>query len=214
MAPPTRVVTLSHATGAEGEGIGRIVAERLGFRYIDQEIIDLAAERVGVDAALVADVERRKSLLARILSVFGQGPVTEAAGASGVLVPDAIKAADSDGLRALIVDAIKETAERGDVVIVSHAASIPLAGRKDLLRVLVTASVATRERRVTEAARGAKVDAATIVKDSDAGRADYFVQFYEIERELPTHYDLVINTDVLTPAEAAELVIAAARRSS
>ena len=210
--PPTRVVTISHATGAEGEGIGRAVAERLGFRYIDEEIISLAAEKVGVDAELVADVERRKSLLARILAVFGQGPAIDAGSAGGMLVPQAIRAADSDGLRALIVDAIKETADQGSVVIVSHAASIPLAGRQDLLRVLVTASIETRERRVAQSARGAKVDAAAIVKESDAGRADYFLRFYEVERELPTHYDLVINTDVLTPAEAANLVIAAARR--
>ena len=209
---PTRVVTISHATGAEGEGIGRIVADRLGFRYIDEEIIALAAEKIGLDAALVADVERRKTLLARILGSFGQGPVMDAAGASGVLVPDAIKISNTDGLRALIIDAIQETADRGDVVIVAHAASIPLAGRKDLLRVLVTASAETRVRRVAESAPGAKADAATIVKDSDAARADYFLRFYQIERELPTHYDLAINTDVLTPDEAADIVVSAARR--
>ena len=50
------------------------------------------------------------------------------------------------------------------------------------------------------------------LKLSDAGRADYFLRFYRIERELPTHYDLVINTDTLTPAEAIDIVIAAARR--
>ena len=209
---PTRVITISHATGAEGEGIGRAVAERLRFRYIDEEIISLAADKVGVDAELVADVERRKTLLARILAVFGQGPAIDAGSAGGILVPEAIKVADSDGLRALIIDAIKETADQGNVVIASHAASIPLAGRPDLLRVLVTASVETRERRVAASARGGKVDATAVVKESDAGRADYFLRFYEIERELPTHYDLCINTDALTSAEAANLIIAAARK--
>jgi cytidylate kinase-like protein len=38
---PTRVVTLSHETGAGGETIGRTVANGLGFRYIDEEIITL-----------------------------------------------------------------------------------------------------------------------------------------------------------------------------
>jgi hypothetical protein len=50
------------------------------------------------------------------------------------------------------------------------------------------------------------------LKNSDAGRADYFLRFYRIERELPTHYDLVINTDVLTAEEASDIVIAAAQQ--
>jgi cytidylate kinase len=49
------------------------------------------------------------------------------------------------------VDAVKETAEREQVVIVSHAGGIPLAGRPDLLRVLISASFETRARRVAEA---------------------------------------------------------------
>jgi cytidylate kinase len=35
-------------------------------------------------------------------------------------------------------------------------------------------------------------------------------RFYEIDEELPTHYDLVVNTDVLTVEQAAELVSRAA----
>jgi cytidylate kinase len=50
------------------------------------------------------------------------------------------------------------------------------------------------------------------VKASDAGRADYFRRFYGIERELPTHYDLVVNTDVFDVEDAADIILAAARR--
>ena len=65
---PTRVVTISHTTGAGGEAIGRTVADRLGFRYLDEEIITLAAQKEGVDAELVADTERRKGFLARLFA--------------------------------------------------------------------------------------------------------------------------------------------------
>jgi cytidylate kinase len=61
----TRIVTISHATGAGGDGIGRSVADRLGFRYVDEEIIEIAAKKHGLDATTVADAERRKNLLAR-----------------------------------------------------------------------------------------------------------------------------------------------------
>jgi len=211
----TRIVTISHATGAVGESIGRSVAERLGFRYVDEEIIEVAAKRHGLDAGLVADAERRKNLFARMLDDLASSPMLDPSGTAGFVMAETTAIPRREELRALIIEAIRETAQRGDVVIVSHAAGIPLAGRNDLLRVLVTASVDTRVRRLAESQkRDDKAEAEKLLKDSDAGRADYFLRFYKIERELPTHYDLVINTDKLTPAEAADIVVAAARRKA
>jgi cytidylate kinase len=52
--------------------------------------------------------------------------------------------------------------------------------------------------------------AAKSIKESDAARADYLRRFYNVSAELPTHYDLVINTDVLGIEQAAELIAHAA----
>jgi cytidylate kinase len=205
----TRIVTISHTTGAGGDNIGLSVAKGLGFRYVDEEVIQVAAERHGVDPDLVADVERRKTVLDRILNDIATVPMMDSGGMV-MLPPEAFMTRDD--LRALIVEAIQETAERAQVVIVAHAAGIPLAGRVDVLRVLITASFEARVQRVAEARRSNKHDAVEFLRDSDASRADYFLRFYRIERELPTHYDLVINTDVLKVEEAADIVIAAARR--
>lgn len=206
---PTRVIAISHSTGAGGEAVGRTVAAQLGFRYIDEEIITLAADKEGFDPAVVADAERRKGFLARL---FSGPPVMDASG-SGFVTPEAVIASRSAELiPALLVEAIRDTAERGQTVIVSHAASIPLAGRADVLRVLVTASFDTRVQRVAGEHRGGAAAAVRLVRDSDAGRADYFQRFYRIDRELPTHYDVVVNTDMLTADEAADIVVAATHR--
>jgi cytidylate kinase len=202
-----RVVTVSHATGAGGPAIAHTVAARLGFRYIDEDIITVAAQKEGVDAALVADTERRKTFIERLIAGLAQA-VSPAAIGGGTLVPDTVTPDAS--LRTLIIDAIRETAHRGNAVIVSHAASIPLAGRADTLRVLVTASVDTRVRRVAES--GGASDAARFIGDNDVARADYLQRFYGIEQELPTHYDLVINTDAVSADEAADSIVAVAGR--
>jgi len=212
---PTRIVAISHATGAGGDTIGRMIAERLGFRYIDEEIISLAAAKEGLDSDVVADAERRKSLLDRIITDLSRAGGNAAAGVGVVWDPEgAAGATRHDELRQTIIEAIHETAMRGDVVIVAHAASIPLAGRDDVLRVFITASVETRVRRVGHDTRRDAASATKIVKQSDAGRADYFQRFYRIDRELPTHYDLVVNTDVLTEKDAVELVVFATRRNA
>ena len=203
----TRVVTVSHATGAGGSAIAHAVAARLGFRYIDEDIIAVAAQKQGVDAALVADTERRKTFVERLIAGLAEA-VNPAAMGGGTLVTETVTPDAS--LRTLIIDAIRETADRGNAVIVSHGASIPLAGRADTLRVFVTASVDTRVRRVAQS--GGKRDAARFVGDNDVARADYLQRFYGIEQELPTHYDLVINTDALSFDEAADIIAAVARR--
>jgi cytidylate kinase len=95
-------------------------------------------------------------------------------------------------------------------VIVSHAASLALGERADVLRVLVTASTKKRKQELAKALEVDEKEAARVLKRSDSGRADYIKRFYEIDAELPTHYDLVINTDTLTPERAAELIVAAA----
>ena len=209
---PSRVVTISHTTGAGGEAVGRTVADRLGFRYIDEEIITLAAEKEGVDAELVADTERRKGFLARLFSGLSEGPVDVGVPGSGLVASEEGMAHRSEDLRQVIIEAIHDMARRGQVVIASHAASIPLAGRLDVLRALVTAPFDTRAKRVARDGRRGRTDAAGFIRDNDAGRADYFQRFYGIERELPTHYDLVINTEALTPDEAADIIVAAVRR--
>jgi cytidylate kinase len=206
---PTQVVTLSHATGAGGDTIGRSVAQQLDFRYLDEEIIELAAQKEGLDVAVVADAERRKSFLERLFAGLAE---PDASIASVVMLTPEVVMTRGESVRPVIVEAIHAVAGRGQAVIVSHAASIPLAGRPDVLRVLVTASADTRAQRVVRDGRSEASDAARFIRDNDAGRADYFRRFYGIDRELSTHYDLVINTDVLSAEEAADIVVAAARR--
>jgi cytidylate kinase len=190
-----RVVCISHATGAGGEEVGRLVAERLGFLYVDDDIVARAAAKGGIGADEVADEERRKSLAARVLEAIAQGGGEAwTMGAVGpTRFPDEL---GSDDVRALIREAIEQTAARGNVVIVAHAASHAVGPGEEALRVLVTGSPATRAARVGE----------RTVKDADAARRDYLKRFYGVDEELPTHYDLVVNTDVLSVERAADLI--------
>jgi cytidylate kinase len=112
-------------------------------------------------------------------------------------------------VRALIRETIEQTAARGKVVIVAHGASHVVSRAADALRVLVTASPTTRATRVGALKGLDWPRAAREVKDADAARRDYLSRFYDIDEELPTYYDLVINTDRLSVEEAARLVVEA-----
>ena len=181
-----------------------MVADQLGFLYVDDDIVAQAAARAGVEPAEVADAERRRSLIMRALDAVAQGGgETWTMGTVG-LPPKGGQLGRYD-LLALIREAVEQAAARGDVVIVAHAASHVVA-REDALRVLVTASPDKRAKRLAEL-EGIDVDEARRkVKDSDAGRSDYLKSFHGVDQEAPTHYDLVVNTDVLRIEEAARVV--------
>ena len=207
-----RVVCISRTTAAGGEDVGQAVADGLGFRYVDEQIIRLAARQAQVDPALVAKAEHRQPLLQRLMEKMpgSAGIVAAATGVSvGAFVPAPTgpKAEVAD-LRAMIQATIHEVARAGQAVIVAHAASMALAGREGVLRVLITASAEERANRLVWASGLEAGQAEAAVRESDAERVDYFRRFYELDEELPTHYDLVLNTDQLPPEAAVAAIIA------
>jgi cytidylate kinase len=202
------VVCISKQDGAGAQEAALLVASSLGFRLIDEDIVASAAIEAGVDTGLVADIERRKPALVKLVEVLG------AAGLGAGYVPPMDVVANrepaSDELRGVIRSVIEDTAAKGSVVIVAHAASLALAEREDVLRVHLTASPQERQRRIAATLGIDEKEAARTIKRSDAGRVDYIKRFYGISSELPTHYDLVINTDKITPEDAGWLIVQAA----
>jgi Cytidylate kinase-like family len=202
------VICISYASGAGGEEIGRLVADRLGFLYVDEDIVLAAAARGGVDPERVAEEERRKPMFAGLLEYMSAGAAAQ------LPTPPPIDTTDSEAVRAFIRDAITEVAERGGAVIAAHAASFAVSPERRPLRVLVTAPADTRADRVASAEHLEPRDAAKAIKRSDAGRADYLKRFYGVADERPTHYDLVVNTAELPLESAAALIVEASRAHS
>jgi cytidylate kinase len=207
-----RVVCVSGPDGALMTEVAEGVASRLGFSLVDESIVVRAAAEAGVDKQVVEDVEKRQSFLDRLLDTFATSSDASAlvfAGGGGYLAPEGVPMTEE--LRDLIRHAIVEAADRGDAVIVAHAAAYALADRDDVLRVLVTASTETRRARLAAEQGLSEKDAANSVDEGDANRVDYLRRFYGEKAELPTHYDLVVNTDRLEPDGAVDLVVLAAR---
>ena len=217
------VICISASDGANADGVATAVGEALGFRVVSEEIVARAASEAGVDEQAIMDVEQRKTALMKILDsmalwgaaepqfVLSSDPYVTPALVGAALPYNAGSGRRSDELRGLIRSAIDEFMAAGDVVILAHAASQSLAGRNQVLRVLVTASPATRSARLSESLQVDAKEGESMVKKGDAGRADYLKRFYGIDHELPTQYDIVVNTDNLTPEEAAAAIVGLAR---
>ena len=187
----TSIICIAYTDGSDGHAIAQLAATKLGFRFVGHEIVVSAARAEGLLPESVAQAEARN--VGRTLEVdFGRLERTET-------------------VRDLIRAAVGRAADEGKVVIAAHAASYALADREGVVRVLITASEETRAARVAETEEIDAKRAAKRVDESDKARAVYLQRFYSVKRELPTHYDVVVNTDRLGVEAAAAMVVDAAK---
>ena len=202
------VVCISAVDGARGEEVAPAVAQALGYRLVDEEIVRKAAHEANVDISHVAEVEKRRSMAIRLLDSLGSNTSLATFAMAGY-VPGSEAPVESD-LRGLIRATIEEVAQRGEAVIVAHAASMALGDRSDVLKVMLTASRGARQRTLAETRGLDEKAAAKQLDKGDSNRADYLKRFYGITHESPADYDLVLNTDRLGPEGAVRLVVQAA----
>jgi hypothetical protein len=201
------VICISRALAAGGEDIGQRVAQSLGYRYADEEIIVRAAEQAGVPKETVERAEHPPGLIGRVLENLGRTPIEPEMWVGGVMLAQPATV----GYEGLIKQVIAETASEGKVVIVAHGASMALAGRDGVLRVLVTGSPPMRAQHIVQHAEVGVKDAAKAIEDSDKARREYLRRFYDIREESPVHYDLTLNTDAISPETAAHIICEAAK---
>jgi hypothetical protein len=211
------VVCISHTQEAGGGEIARAVAEGLGYRFVDEEIILRAARIAQVDPTVVAAAERKQPFLTRVFEALAAatslgGSVAIASGmVAEATVWSGTTAGLSEDLRILIRAAVIEVARNGNAVIGAHAASHALGAKPGVLRVLVTAPEELRAERLAESKMLTAAEAVKEIAESDAGRENYLQTFYDVRHESPTQYDVVFNTELLTKEQVTALIISAAR---
>jgi len=196
-----RAIALSQVDGTDGELVGRDLARKLGFGYLNEAIVAQVAKDQDVDQAIVVGAERRKSFFTRVAEMAARGAVDVAPDPSLYVVDQ------TDTLLALIRDVVRDAADRGSVVLVAHAACYACADRPEVLRVCITAPLPTRASRVASALGISEKEAARSLRRSDAGRASYLKRVYGVGGESPADYDVVINTERLAPDAAVGLIL-------
>jgi cytidylate kinase len=203
--PNVSTIAVAWTDGANAGEIAARVADQLGFRFLTGEILDRAAQQAGVDAATIASVEHRESLAARIWRSLSSLQVVELGGYNEFI------ADQTPAYREIIKDVVRTAAAEGSTVIGLHGASVTLAGTPGLLRVFITAPRDTRIARIVRERSVTEKEARATVEKTDADRRDYFRNFFNIEEERPTQYDLVINTETVSTDAAVRAILALAR---
>jgi cytidylate kinase len=213
---PAAVVVVSVQAGSGGFAIARQVAERLGLRYYDWEITSEAAVRAGITPTEVIAAEHVPGFLERIMRRLGSMSTGVEAGATfseptAAAWTTAVQSMSSDDYRDLIERVVLELADRGDAVIVGHAAQHTLRDRSGVLRVLVHGSLQRRAERLAIEQGSPIDDALAVIRQSDKERTELLRRVYHFDWLDAGMYELTINTDHLSQDFAVETILAAAR---
>lgn len=183
-----RALTVAREFGSGGGRIANTVAQWLGWKLLDNEIIAAIADRARVDSRVVRHYDERvDSWLRRI----NEEAVRGVAMASGPLGKDEIF--DSRTMTELAQRIIEEAYTAGNCVIVGRGAQCILQHKHDAFHVFVYASLRDRMHRLkTRLDPG--TDIAQRIRTVDGDRAKYLRQVYGVNWCDHHLYDLMINS--------------------
>jgi len=199
--PPPVVITIARELGSGGSYIGKQVARRLGYAYIDRQILQQAAGELGLEETELEDRDERvQSFWDKLISVFALG------GVDGIYTPPQRWVSDEQ-LVETEQRLICELAVKRPCVVLGRGGFHLLRGRAKLLNVFVHAPLSFRIQRVMNIYRvDSKREAAEMIDRSDQERTRYiksFTGFYQFDAR---NYHITINTGLVDFSTAEEMV--------
>jgi cytidylate kinase len=199
------VVTVSRQYGAGGLSVAPAIAEALGFRFADREVVEQAAARVGLDSELADHLDERVPVLIEKVGLA----LAAASPEFGLVAPPA---ADDRLLADGVRQVLESMAAAGGFVVLGRGGQAALRDHPDAVHLQLIADLDDRAARIVRSQRVSEAEARDACRRVDAERAGYVKRFYGVDIADPLLYDAVLNTSRLGTDGAAEAGAAIARR--
>ena len=199
MASNNQVIVIGRQFGSGGRTVGKLVAQKLGFDYYDTELLNKAAESLGVDPEMCRRHDERKPSALRSLLQ----------GAYGIAdnfhrVPFA-----EEGVYQAQCKMIKQLGDKGGCVIVGRNADFILKDHPGLLSVFLHAPLGWRAKKIIERNEAiTPQEAMDLAREHDRRREAYY-NYYTGEKRwgVAENYDLSLDTSYMDPETVAEFII-------
>ena len=200
------VITVSRLTGSGGAEIGQRLAERLGASYLNTQIIQEVAHRLGISEATASEYNERAEAfierLARVLWHSNPALAPISTPASGLPFESTTQA-----FVEVTRELIREAARTGNAVIFGHGAQFILAKQPGVLHVRFIAPLAFRVERVMQREAISRAEAERRVREEDQRRANGIRQFYQADWHAPYPFHLILNTALWDEEACIRLVL-------
>lgn len=186
------IITISRQAATNGGLVGRLVAERLGLRVFDRELVDEIARRLQVDPDIVFQFDE-----------VSQGAVQS-------LLWDWRAHINEEKYIRYLRQALNRIAAENNAVVIGRGANFVLRCSK-CLHVRIVAPIKLRTQIYRSYFDVTEREAERRIRLEDKEKQTFIHRLYGAEIDNPENYDLVINLAGLTPEMATELIVRAAR---
>lgn len=161
------IITIGRQYGSAGKEIGLTLAERMGVKCYDKELLDRAAKESGLCQELFEHHDEKPTssfLYSLVMDTYSTG--YSSAAFADMPINHKIFLAQ--------FNSIKELAKEGSCVIVGRCADYALADAPNLLAVFMNAPLKARIRRIAEKYDLTDVKAKDLIQKTDKKRASYY----------------------------------------
>ena len=198
-----RVITISREYGSGGAEIARLLAGRLGWKLVDDPLLDEIARR----AKVPCDVARRydecvNPWFQRLIQAVWRG------GFEGSASRVEGSAFDADQMTRLWAEAIRKAAQIGQTVVVGRGGQCILRDRKDAFHVSVHAPLEWRIENLRRVL-GLGVGVEELAEETDRRRSAFIRRYFGEDWKDFRLYHLVIDSSIGLD-RAAEVILTAA----
>ena len=203
------VITISREVGSGGRTIGRKLAEKLGVRFSDKELVDELQKKLNLTVSSIEELKgKKKRWLDDFIQMVAPVPM------SGMLVDG-----DSDYISeynlSLSVNDVFEAereilngiADEGSCVIAGRSGFFVLKGRPNKVDILITASRENRIARIMEKQNLSRQKAEEVIDNVDKARDNYVKRYTGQSRYDARNYHIVLNMDYITEDQAVAMIL-------
>lgn len=203
------VITISRTVGSGGRTIGRKLAERLGVRFSDKELIDALQNKFNLTAESIEELKgKKKRWLDDFIQMVAPVPM------SGLLVSgesDYVSEYNSTLSVNDVFEAEKEIlngiADEGSCVIAGRSGFFVLNGRPNKVDILITASRDKRIARIMDKQNLSRQKAEEVIDSVDKARDNYVMRYTGQSRYDARNYHIVLNMDYITEDQAVAMIL-------
>ncbi len=199
-----RIVTISREFGSGGRTVGRMVAEQLGYKFYDRELIQLVANQSGFALEFVEETDEYSTTSSLLYNLSMGGTYAQAGFSPDHLPP-------VDRIQILQNNIIRELAEKDPCVIVGRSADYILRDRTDCLNVFVHADREIRMRRAVEEYGFPEKNIEKLVAKRDKARASQYRHYTDRIWGMADNYHLTLNSGVFGLEKCCEIIVSLAK---
>ncbi len=182
-----RIITIARQYGSRGREIGKQLAQELGCKYYDRDLISMAAEKSGYNKDILGEADEKAAN--SLLYTLALGSSVYARGVEHINVPL------NDKLYIVQSNLIREIYEKDEsAVIVGRCADYILAEMEDVAHVFITADFDSRVDVVSKRSEVSEAKAKDLVVKTDKRRANYYNYYTGKKWGRIENYDLIVNS--------------------